>query len=313
MSASIRALLSLRGLQRGPGHSTAVRVWLALWSHVRWPRGRGRGRYGEAFAGADTIAEEIGSDARSVKRALALLQASGLIDRRWRRRGGKCVKFTALAPAVSAEVRATLSKATPVVSLPSPQEIDALKSLVSRVGHATPGDRSSPMKLHPTPVSGAKPGPLLGLALAILAARSIECAGQLAHVEHALGASLATLRDMTDAGSAGHFRRRLDCLEVAGLIKRVGQHWGDGIIVVPVLTALVPVPASRPARARPRPRLAEVLAPRSLAAVPRSPRPAPPMSPALVELADAWPDPDAAGPSAAELDLAFDVHWGLAI
>ena len=57
MTRLTRSLLSLRRLLPGQGRADAPRVWLALWSHVRWRRKRG-----ETWIGDRLLAEETGLD-----------------------------------------------------------------------------------------------------------------------------------------------------------------------------------------------------------------------------------------------------------
>jgi hypothetical protein len=233
-----RVLLSLNGLT-GEGRSIAVRVWLVLWSHVKWPSRFGARQVSRRDV---TLAEECACHPSSILRALGALERAGLIKRSWGRQAGvtKPVRVIELAPG-----RGVVFADTPVFKLPPPAVVSAIRDRLARVGPEDPGDRDSPLVLHDRAVEGCKPGSVLALAMALCAMASLESSiggpGQGREPDHGvlIKTSMAALRELTGAGPGGAtFTDRLRKIEAAGLIQRVGEQWRDGIVVVPARVVL---------------------------------------------------------------------------
>lgn len=219
-----RELLSLQGL-RGEGKANAIRVWLVLWSHVSWVDGKGKGEAGFVWLGNDKIAAAARCSVREVRRAIALLRSAGKISTRMGRAPGssKCTRVITLAPSLTFGV-----DDHPAFALPS---APALAHVAGKIKRA-----SGP---------GARTGETFSLALAVFAIASLHARGAGDDAKPrawgsrpgstvTLARMLPALRDLTGCAAGSDFNRRLDLLESAGVIKRAGRHWSDGIEVEPV-------------------------------------------------------------------------------
>jgi hypothetical protein len=190
---ALRALLSLRRLLPGQGRADAPRVWLALWSHVRWDR-----RAAQTWVGDETLAAETGLDVRRVQRALLLLERSGLL---WRKigkpyRARKIRRVIDLLPG-------TKRARQPKIRIP----VDAMEFLPAEIGDL----RERPSATIST--------------FYVLHAMS-RAADNVAEL------SLSALMDMLGLRSRGTLYDQLRDLVSLGLIEKVGELWADGIRIL---------------------------------------------------------------------------------
>ena len=215
MTRLTRSLLSLRRLLPGQGRADAPRVWLALWSHVRWRRKRG-----ETWIGDRLLAEETGLDVRRVQRALLLLERSGLLTRSWGRPQGarKPRRIIELAPGIGRDRQ-------PKICPPPAEAAEHLRLDVAELRE--------------------RPSATISTFWAIYVCAQAH-GGRESHV------TMVALQDITGSRSAAAFYGQLEDLARAGLIEKVGAGWADGIRVlryVPQALATI-APRTRVAEAR---------------------------------------------------------------
>lgn len=197
-----RFALDTRALPRGVGRAHAPIIWLFLASHLS------RGSRTTVWPSNERIAKCTHLSLRSVERGLAYLRLAGKISctdgtrpRARRRKHGRII-----------EMHLVGSGENPAVHFPPPHVMAGIWRSCSRVSE--------------------RPASLVALAVAEFI---IAAAEQRAVVTGpaSVRSSMSLAMGLVGSPRGGTFNRRLAALERTGLIRRIGKHWRDGLVVHP--------------------------------------------------------------------------------
>ena len=215
-----RSLLSLRGIVSGPGAGLAPRVLACLVARLHWRRSSDRKSKARCtWVGNDKIAKDLDVSPREVQTVITALKSSGAISTSWARKHGVFVRLITIKPDLDPSI------SVPVFRLPD-------QLVMREIAAALEGD--SPRVVPGVQQPKTKPGPTLSLAFVLMCVASIEQGGGEVTGPIVLSTSLACLREITGTSErGGGFNARLDRLAAAGIIRRAGARWSDGIELTP--------------------------------------------------------------------------------
>ena len=203
--------LALPKLPPGRGRAAAPLVWLALASHARWTA---TGPDLDVWPSNERLASETGLQVRTVELALAILRASGKISSRYGARPGRYHRGRTITLHLIGDGPA------PRVLLPG-------RERMAEIWRRARGSRE-------------RPASTVALAVACYACAAAAARGPLDD-DAETRATLATLRVLTGASHGGTFSGRLESLAAAGILRRSGERWRDGVTVVAVEAPAEPV------------------------------------------------------------------------